>query len=159
MSGDSKKYFTDLSKVYDLEGWFWRYPGRTPFPPSVTLIKRDLFAKTGIWDTLLKSPAEDFDIFRRMSSFTSFAGIEDTLVVRKAHEKSLTKRKSSLYFEDNLRAVKRMFSEDKKINTLLNRCKSWTYLHLNFFKHSLKFRDTDLFFITLSSFVKFWKFL
>ena len=127
------------------EKWFWSNPARTPFPPSVTLIRKTLFSKTGIWDTTLQSPAEDYDLFRRFSINGKLCFVDESLVIKRSHENNLSNQSSERYFQDNLRAVRRMFSEDRQVNTLRNRLRTWNLLHFGFLKHAVKYKDLQLF--------------
>jgi len=143
-----------LESILPQEDWFFMNPGKTPFPPSATLITRSLFAKVGGWNTALKSPAEDFDFFRRCAKHTTFAKVESNLVLHREHGKSLTSRAPIYYFEDNVRAVKALLAEDTAELKITQRILIWYRLHLMFLKHSLKLRDIGLTFFVLRSFAR-----
>jgi glycosyltransferase involved in cell wall biosynthesis len=155
----SHRYFNafEQTESSSLQDWFWDNVGKTPFPPSVTIIHRSLLAEAGMWDTALKSPSEDFDFFRRLAKYTLFKGCNENLVARKKHAESLTRRSPNLYFEDNIRAVRRMFSEDLISVGFAKRQKAWIKIHLNFIKHSIVIRDSKLTLRVVKSFLAYFK--
>lgn len=125
--------------------WFHNNPGSTPFSPSTVLIRRGLLARTSGWNTSLKSPAEDFDFFRRCAKHGVLVHVEDTLAYHRNHPRSLTSRSQVLYFKDNVRATRIMLTEDRELVDFKDRLRCWLRLHLKFAKHATKNADYRLF--------------
>lgn len=139
-----KKELVKSVRKVDSE-WFHNNPGSTPFSPSTALIRRELLARTSGWNTSLKSPAEDFDFFRRCAKHGVLVHVEDTLAYHRNHPNSLTSRSQVLYFKDNVRATRIMLTEDREFIDLKGRLKCWLRLHLKFAKHATKNADYRLF--------------
>ena len=117
---------------------FLLHPTRTPFPPSTALMTRELVARAGMWDTTFKSPAEDFDYFRRCAKFTDFAIVNESLVIHRNHSKSLTSASLSKYYADNRLGLIKLFADEYPSLSLLTRRKSWIKLNIVFAKSFLK---------------------
>ena len=117
---------------------FLLHPTRTPFPPSTTLMTRELVARAGIWDTTFKSPAEDFDYFRRCAKFTDFAIVDEPLVFHRNHSKSLTSSSLSRYYSDNRLGLIKLFADEYPSLGFLTRRISWIKLNIVFAKSFLK---------------------
>ena len=117
---------------------FLLHPTRTPFPPSTTLMTRELVARAGIWDTTFKSPAEDFDYFRRCAKFTDFAIVDEPLVFHRNHSKSLTSSSLSRYYSDNRLGLIKLFADEYPSLGFLTRRISWIKLNIFFAKSFLK---------------------
>lgn len=117
---------------------FLLHPTRTPFPPSTTLMTRDLVARAGIWDTTFKSPAEDFDYYRRCAKFTDFAIVDEPLVFHRNHSKSLTSGSLSRYYSDNRLGLIKLFADEYPSLGFLTRRTSWIKLNIVFAKSFLK---------------------
>lgn len=117
---------------------FLSHPGRTPFPPSTVLMTRNLVARAGIWDTTFKSPAEDFDYFRRCAKFTDFSVVDDALVVHRNHSKSLTSNSLEKYYLDNCLGLIKLFADEYPKLSFFNRRASWIKLNVSFAKSFIK---------------------
>jgi glycosyltransferase involved in cell wall biosynthesis len=126
------------SREGNFKNHFINHPGQTPFPPSTVLMTRELVAKAGIWDTNLKSPAEDFDYFRRCAKFTEFYLEDNALVLHRNHSKSLTAMSLSRYYADNRLALVKLFADEYPELGFLIRRKSWIKLNFSFAKSFLK---------------------
>ena len=120
---------------------FLRHPTRTPFPPSTVLMTRDLIARVGIWDTSFKSPAEDFDYFRRCSKFTDFSMVDDVCVIHRNHSKSITAKSLQKYYMDNRLGLIKLFADEYPSLGFLRRRVSWLKLNLSYAKSFLKAHD------------------
>jgi glycosyltransferase involved in cell wall biosynthesis len=123
------------------KGEFLRHPSRTPFAPSAVLMKRELVAKVGMWDTSFKSPAEDFDYFRRCSKYSNFSVVDEELVTHRNHSMSLTAKSLKRYYLDNRLGLIKLFADEYPQLRLLDRRKSWIRFNLQFIKSFLKSRD------------------
>lgn len=117
---------------------FLLHPVRTPFPPSTVLMTRDLVAKAGLWDTTFKSPAEDFDYFRRCSKYTDFVVVDKALVVHRNHRKSLTSTSLQKYYTDNRLALVKLFADEYPNINFLQRRMGWIKLNFTYAKSFLK---------------------
>lgn len=136
---------SDVESIENREGDFRNefrlHPGRTPFPPSTVLMTRELVAKAGLWDSTFKSPAEDFDYFRRCAKYTHFAVVDKALVVHRNHGKSLTSNSLKKYFEDNRLALVKLFADEYPNLNFSQRRTCWIKLNFAFFKTFLKTGD------------------
>jgi len=117
---------------------FLQHPTKTPFPPSTVLMTRNLVARVGFWDTTFKSPAEDFDYFRRCAKFTHFSVADEVLVVHRNHPKSLTSSSISKYYIDNRLGLVKLFADEYPQLSFLARRTSWTKLNFSYAKSFLK---------------------
>ena len=120
-------------------------PTSTPFPPTAVLMTRALAARVGIWDTTLKSPAEDFDYFRRCAQYTKFSVVTEALAVHLEHPGSLTTMSLKRYFLDNRLALVKLFTDNYPKLSFYARRKSWIKLHFRYSKSFLRFRQIKMF--------------
>ena len=134
--------------------WFFNNPGSTPFAPSSVLMTRDLAARVGGWNTSLTGPAEDFDYFRKCAKFGEIRGLKITLVNHRQHRESLTSINSKRYFEDNLRVVRLMLTEDIQRISIVRRFKIRLDIRSKFLKHAIKTKDFLLVSQVLKSFFR-----
>ena len=129
------KYRQEIEESFDYREFYINNPGVTPFIPSCTIMTRGLLAKTGLWDTGLQSPAEDFDLFRRCARHTLFSKTQETLVVHREHENSLTASNSiEKYFLDNKLAMLKVYVDDLSRYNVFKRRISFIKLHIMFAK-------------------------
>jgi teichuronic acid biosynthesis glycosyltransferase TuaG len=129
--------FTTEKREGTFRDEFLLNPGRTPFPPSTVLMTRGLVAKVGLWDTAFKSPAEDFDYFRRCAKYTEFSVVDSPLVVHRNHSKSLTAQSIEKYYADNCLSIIKLFADEYPKLDFLDRRKCWIKLNLAFGKSFL----------------------
>jgi glycosyltransferase involved in cell wall biosynthesis len=129
---------SEVTREGSFKNEFLLHPARTPFSPSTALMTRDLVARAGIWDTTFKSPAEDFDYFRRCAKFTDIAIVDEALVIHRNHSKSLTSESLSRYYEDNRLGLIKLFADEYPFLSFLARRKSWIKLNIVFAKSFLK---------------------
>ena len=128
----------------DFSQEFILHPAQTPFAPSTVLMKRDLVAKVGLWDSAFKSPAEDFDYFRRCARHTNFSIVDEELVIHRNHKQSLTAKSLSRYYEDNRLSLIKLFADEYPKIHFWGRRKSWIRLNVLFAKSFLKSGDIKL---------------
>jgi hypothetical protein len=107
---------------------------------------RALAARVGIWDTTLKSPAEDFDYFRRCAQYTKFSVVAEALAVHLEHPGSLTTMSLKKYFLDNRLALVKLFTDNYPKLSFYARRKSWMKLHFRFLKSFLVSRQIKMIF-------------
>jgi len=129
---------SEESREGSFKNEFLFHPTQTPFPPSTALMTRELVARAGMWDTTFKSPAEDFDYFRRCAKFTDFAIVNEALVIHRNHSKSLTSASLSKYYADNRLGLIKLFADEYPTLSFLTRRTSWIKLNLVFAKSFLK---------------------
>ena len=129
---------SDVSREGSFRNEFLLHPARTPFSPSAALMTRELVARAGMWDTTFKSPAEDFDYFRRCAKFTDFTIVNESLVIHRNHSKSLTSASLSRYYEDNRLGLIKLFADEYPTLSFLTRRTSWIKLNIVFAKSFLK---------------------
>jgi glycosyltransferase involved in cell wall biosynthesis len=116
-------------------------PSATPFPPSVVMVKKNLLARSGIFNSYLAPPSEDFDLFRRCVKWGKVVKVDYPLVFHREHNVSLTKGSHISYFQSNAQAIRIMFAEERRELGFFEKLKIWINLHINFVKHGLKQRD------------------
>jgi glycosyltransferase involved in cell wall biosynthesis len=141
---DEVKKSKEVTKINMETDYRWVYlkkPGQTPFVPSTVMMTRDLVAKVGLWDTRLKSPAEDFDYFRRCARLTDFESIDLPLVVHREHADSLTQMALDKYYLDNRLALMKLFVDEYPSLGAFRRKKSWAALNYQFVKAFLRNRN------------------
>ncbi len=129
---------SEVSREGSFKNEFLLHPARTPFSPSTALMTRELVARAGMWDTTFKSPAEDFDYFRRCAKFTDIAIVDEALVIHRNHSKSLTSASLSRYYADNRLGLIKLFADEYPSLSFLARRKSWIKLNIIFAKSFLK---------------------
>jgi glycosyltransferase involved in cell wall biosynthesis len=108
---DGSFTFSEECRQGNFEKFYSSFPGRTPFPPSSVLMTRSLISSVGEWDIELLNSAEDYDYFRRCSLRTKFVYVDSILVVHREHSQSLTSGPVEKYFEYNLKAIQKMYSD------------------------------------------------
>ena len=144
---------TDERYEGDFVSRYINNPTSTPFPPSAVLMTKALAARVGIWDTTLKSPAEDFDYFRRCAEYTRFSVVTKALAVHLEHPGSLTTMSLKKYFIDNRLALVKLFVDKYPKLSFYARRKSWIKLHFRFSKSFLRSRQIKMFFLCFLAFI------
>jgi glycosyltransferase involved in cell wall biosynthesis len=133
-----KKNSVNTERVISLDS-FLDYPSSTFVIPSAVLMRRELVNFVGIWDSALKSPAEDFDYFRRCARVSPIFFYDEALVVHREHESSLTSTIDlDQHFEDNIKAVKKMFLDLPPNSSLVKKKKSWITINLSYFNAGMR---------------------
>lgn len=114
--------------------------------PSSVVMTRSLVEKVGYWDTNLSSPAEDFDYFRRCSNFVDLVPYSRVLVVRRVHASSLSNRVAlRRHYDDNCKAVKKMYVDWQKDFSFIEVRRSWIKLQFMYIKASIKRFEIQVF--------------
>lgn len=122
----------------ELKDWFMRNPTSTPFLPSSVVISKDLLAKSGLWSTTLKSPSEDFDLFRRCIANGVSSHLNQPLVLHRNHGDSTTASNHQRYFLDNNKAIRIFLAEERNSLDFSLRVKIWAKCHLSHLKHAIR---------------------
>jgi len=108
---------------------------------STAIIKREVLAKSGLFDVNFKGPAEDWDFFRRVCKIAKVGFVDEKLVKYRIHHRNVSRSSADSYFDGNKMAVSKMLIEDKSINKI----KVWRKFYLIFIKHSIKTFNIRLF--------------
>ncbi len=122
----------------ELKDWFMINPTSTPFLPSSVVISKDLLAKSGLWSTTLKSPSEDFDLFRRCIANGVSSHLNQPLVLHRNHGDSTTASNHQRYFLDNNKAIRIFLAEERNSLDFGLRVKIWAKCHLSHLKHAIR---------------------
>jgi glycosyltransferase involved in cell wall biosynthesis len=130
------KYEGDCYELYV------RYPTRDilAIGPSGALIKRSNLAYSGIFDTRVPAPTEDWDFFRRYSLNAKIGFCEEILVHRRIHANNISKQSLVSYYNGNRSAILKLMFDDRSLNYLQKRF-LWTKFQYISFKGFLKKKD------------------
>ena len=103
--------------------YYKKYPSRdiVAIGPSGSVLKKSLLHKSGIFDTKIPAPSEDWDFFRRYSQHAKFGYCNDVLVLRRIHENNISKKSILRYYFGNRNALLKMFLDDPYIKTIEKR--------------------------------------
>lgn len=114
----------------DCYPYFKRNPGKAiiEMGPSTALLKNNLLAISGVFDTSFTGLAEDWDFFRRYCRVAKVSYCDEVLVMRRNHGNNMSDRSLDDFYLGNRRAVLKMFAEDLTIG-VLERRKIWVKFH------------------------------
>jgi glycosyltransferase involved in cell wall biosynthesis len=114
----------------DCYQYFRKYPSRDIFAigPSGVLLKKSLLKLSGIFDTAIPAPTEDWDFFRRYSQYAKVGFSEKVLVLRRIHKDNISRRSLVGYYNGNRNAILKMFIDDAQIG-LKERRIIWAKFH------------------------------
>ena len=109
---------------------FKRNPGKAiiDMGPSTALLKRNLLAISGVFDTSFTGLAEDWDFFRRYCRIAKVNYCDEVLVMRRNHSNNMSERSLDDFYVGNRRALLKMFAEDFTIG-VLERRRIWVKFH------------------------------
>ena len=112
---------------YDL---YKKFPTKSVIvlPSSSTLFKRDILAKSGLFDPAVPQPAEDWDFFQRISKYASIDYCDEVLVYYRRHSGNASNLLHQ-YLKGNKVAVKKLISNDANLS-FLERRKIWMRFQL-----------------------------
>ena len=98
--------------------YYVKYPTKSiiSLPCSSSLIRKSNLAMCGIFDSTFMDFAEDWDFFRRFSKTGKVGFIDQSLVYYRRHDGNMTNANFLVHHRSNLRAVRKMFSDDPEIN-------------------------------------------
>ena len=107
----------------DCYQFYKKYPSRdiVVIGPSGVVLKKSILHKSGIFDTKIPAPSEDWDFFRRYSRYAKFGYCTDVLVLRRIHENNISKKTILGYYFGNRNALLKMFLDDPQIKTIERR--------------------------------------
>ncbi len=106
------------------------YPSRdiVAIGPSGVLLRKSLLHQTGIFDTNIPAPSEDWDFFRRYSRNGKFGYCSEVLVYRRMHSNNISRKSTHGYYLGNRNALLKMFLEDPSIRKFEKRV-IWSKFH------------------------------
>lgn len=109
---------------------FRRNPGKAiiGMGPSTALLKRNLLAISGVFDTSFTGLAEDWDFFRRYCRIAKVSYCDEVLVMRRNHSNNMSERSLDDFYVGNKRALLKMFAEDFTIG-VFERRRIWVKFH------------------------------
>jgi len=107
----------------DCYEFFKKYPSRdiVAIGPSGVVLKKSILHKSGIFDTKIPAPSEDWDFFRRYSRYAKFGYCADVLVLRRIHENNISKKSILGYYLGNRNSLIKMFLDDPQIGVIEKR--------------------------------------
>ena len=103
---------------------------------STAIIRRELLALSGIFDTRVPAPTEDWDFLRRFCNYARVDYCDEVLTQYRIHTTNISKSSLRRYFRGNLFSVHKMFIEEKI--RFIRRLHLISKLYLGFIKHYLK---------------------
>ncbi len=114
----------------DCYQYYRRYPSRdiVSIGPSGVILKKSILHKSGVFDTKIPAPSEDWDFFRRYSQHAKFGFCPEVLVFRRIHENNISSRSIFGYYLGNRNAILKMFLDDPQIRMIERRC-IWAKYH------------------------------
>ena len=114
----------------DCYPYFKRNPGKAiiGMGPSTALLKKNLLAISGDFDTSFTGLAEDWDFFRRYCRISKVSYCDEVLVMRRIHGNNMSDRSLDDFYVGNRRAILKMFAEDPTIG-VLGRRTIWVKFH------------------------------
>ena len=139
-SGDCYKHFSEFPTV-----------AMITLGCSTAVIRREVIAKSGLFDENFKGPAEDWDFFRRVCKFANVGFVDEDLVRYRIHDRNVSRSNALSYFNGNKMAIEKMLTEDNSIP----RANVWIKFYLVFMKESIKSRNIGLLRRTIASFFRF----
>ena len=114
----------------DCYQFYRRYPSRdiVAVGPSGSILRKDLLHKSGIFDTKIPAPSEDWDFFRRYSQVARFGYCTEVLVYRRIHSNNISRSSIVGYYLGNRSALLKMFADDPAIG-YVERRRIWSQFH------------------------------
>lgn len=120
--------------------YYVKYPTKSiiSLPCSSALIRKSNLATCGLFDHTFMDFAEDWDFFRRFSKTGKVGFIDQSLVFYRRHDRNITNANFLIHHRSNLRAVRKMLSEDSRIS-FLQTLRIMNKVYMNFAKNILKY--------------------
>jgi glycosyltransferase involved in cell wall biosynthesis len=103
---------------------------------SSAIIRRELLSLSGIFDTKVPAPTEDWDFLRRFCKYARVGYCDEVLTQYRIHATNISKSSFRRYFNGNLFSVHKMFNEEK--TGIFKRLHLLLKLYTGFIKHHLK---------------------
>ena len=124
--------------------YYKEYPSRdiVAIGPSGSVLKKSILHKSGIFDTKIPAPSEDWDFFRRYCKEARIGYCDEILVMYRRHSHNLSSISLDNYFKGNKRAIIKLFTADTEIG-FFERRKIWLNFCILFAKSYLKQKRFD----------------
>jgi glycosyltransferase involved in cell wall biosynthesis len=103
---------------------------------STAIIRRELLAVSGIFDTRVPAPTEDWDFLRRFCKHARVDYCDEVLTQYRIHANNISRSSFRRYFSGNLFSIHKMFIEEKI--GFFKRFHLHSKLYVGFAKHYLK---------------------
>jgi glycosyltransferase involved in cell wall biosynthesis len=105
---------------------------------SSAIIRKELLSISGIFDTQVPAPTEDWDFLRRFCKHARVGYCDEVLTQYRIHSTNISRSSFRRYFNGNLFSVRKMFNEEKI--GVFKRLHLLFKLFIGFTKHYLKVR-------------------
>ena len=107
---------------------------------STSIIRRELLALSGVFDTQVPAPTEDWDFLRRFCKHAEVGYCDEVLAQYRIHTTNISKSSFRRYFNGNLFSLQKMFIEEKtgffsRVNILIK-------MYVGFTKNYFKMRSS-----------------
>jgi glycosyltransferase involved in cell wall biosynthesis len=131
------KYSGDCYKYY------LKYPTRDilAIGPSGTIIRRSIFSRSGIFDSRIPAPTEDWDFFRRCSLTAKIGFCDEILVFRRIHANNISRKSLLNYYNGNRSAVIKMLLDDRSLGLMTKRI---TWAKFNYISAKGFFKNKEI---------------
>ena len=106
---------------------------------SSSIIRRELMALSGIFDTNVPAPTEDWDFLRRFCKYAEVGYCDEVLAQYRIHSTNISKSSFRRYFNGNLFSLQKLFIEEK--TGFFRRLSILLKMYVGFTKHYLKMRS------------------
>ena len=104
---------------------------------SSSLFTREILASSGLFNTKITPPSEDWDFFRRVSRSGRIDFLTDVLVTYRLHENNISHQSKITNFNGNKSSLNQMICEDNGIR-LIEKVFIWSKFYLSYFKTFIK---------------------
>jgi glycosyltransferase involved in cell wall biosynthesis len=110
---------------------------------SSTLFRRDLIARSGIFDNSVNAPSEDWDFFRKLSRYAHVGITNEILTYYRIHDSNISRKSLLNYYLGNKIGIKKMILDDSDISFWGSR-RIWRKFYFGYLKSFLKERELFL---------------
>ena len=83
---------------------------------STAMVRKSILEFSGDFDSEFSGAAEDWDFFRRFCKYGKVGFLDESLVKYRLHDRNVSTRGIKDFYRGNLKAILKMFTEDKTIN-------------------------------------------
>lgn len=152
-------YLYESTPLYsgDISKHFVRFPSSALVinGPSAAIFRRDLALSIGGFDEKLRSNAEDWDFFRRLSQLGEFYFSHLPLVNVRIHNTSRSSVDLKTHYKGNLEAIKKAMADSYYNWTLVSQLQFLFRFELQYLKASIKTRDPKQFAISTKNMLSY----
>lgn len=100
---------------------------------SSSLFTRKVLAATGLFNTKIKPPSEDWDFFRRVSKNGRIDFLSDILASYRLHGGNISHQSKRINFDGNRSALEQLICEDSEIR-VIEKALIWTRFYFSYLK-------------------------